>query len=164
MTTIQNPLVDLLKLTVGFDNAARQMLKLNTSESYPPYNIDKIECDGSAVGYRITIAAAGFREDQLNIRISKDNILTIHGTREDAAQILGNPEKREENGIVTSLHRGIGSRSFFRSFQLNSDLEVSETNLSNGLLTIDLRVKGPSDEPYRNIPIGKKTEKEFLAG
>jgi len=120
------------------------MRQTEGSESYPPYNIEKIDDDS----YRITVAVAGFSEDDIEI-ISHDDTLVIEGRIET-------DETAEEK---TFLHRGIAGRAFKRTFQLADHIKVSGASLVNGLLNVELVREVPEELKPRKIEIksgGKK--------
>ncbi|MGD0191653.1 MAG: Hsp20 family protein [Rhizomicrobium sp.] len=103
-------------------------------DGYPPYNIEQT----GEERIRITLAVAGFEEDQLTITI-EDNQLIIRGKQTEA------PDK-------TFLHKGIATRQFQRAFVLADGIEVAGADLRNGLLSIDLA--RPKSEPaVRTIEI-----------
>jgi HSP20 family molecular chaperone IbpA len=110
-------------LFLGFDHLEQMLERAskNTSDGYPPYNIEQI---GSA-GLRITLAVAGFTMDELQIT-QEDNQLVIRGRQADDSQ-----------GRVF-LHRGIAARQFQRAFVMAEGIEVRGAWLDNGLLHIDL--------------------------
>ncbi|WP_299373616.1 Hsp20 family protein [uncultured Kiloniella sp.] len=141
-------LTPLLRATVGFD---RMMNMLDASprpdtatSSYPPYNIEKI----AEHDYRITMAIAGFAQDELEITI-KENSLHVSGKKE-----------RDKNEEVTYLHRGIANRSFEKSFDLADHIKVTGANLENGLLVIELAREIPESKKPRTIPISNGDSKE----
>ena len=113
---------------LGFEELDRLVERTTKSgnEGYPPYNIEQV----SETAYRITVAVAGFSEDDLTITL-EDNQLGIQGRQ---------PEEREPR---TYLHRGIAGRQFQRSFVLADGVEVSAARLENGLLHVDLTRKQP---------------------
>ena len=117
----------LYRSTVGFDRMAslidRALSAENTSQSYPPYNIEKTGDDA----YRITLAAAGFSQDELSIE-SRESQVVISGAKAQA---------EPEEGVEV-LHRGIAARSFERRFQLADHVKVSGATLEHGLLHVDL--------------------------
>ncbi len=128
----------LFRSTVGFD---RMMNLLESSatgveDGYPPYNIEKVDADA----YRITMAVAGFGEDDLEIE-AKENTLQVSGKNAPSA---------DERAF---LHRGIAGRSFKRSFQLADHVKVSGASLENGLLHIDLVREIPEEMKPRTIAI-----------
>lgn len=141
-------LTPLLRATVGFDRMMN-MLDASTrpdtaTSSYPPYNIEKI----AEHDYRITMAIAGFAQDELEITI-KENSLHVSGKKE-----------RDKNEEVTYLHRGIANRSFEKSFDLADHIKVTGANLENGLLVIELAREIPESKKQRTIPISNGDSKE----
>ncbi len=129
----------LYRSTVGFDrlfNLIDGGAGFDTSTGYPPYNIERVDEDG----YEITIAIAGFAEDDIAIEV-KENALTITGKQsQDVA---------ERN----FLHQGIATRTFERRFQLADHVEVKGAKLENGLLTIELERVIPEALKPRRIEI-----------
>ena len=91
------------------------------SDGYPPYNIEHRSEDA----YRITLAVAGFAEDNLSITL-EDGHLVVRGKQ---------PEEGDDRMF---LHRGIAARQFQRSFVLADRVEVEGATLDHGLLHIDL--------------------------
>ena len=109
------------------------------NDGYPPYNIEQ---RGDA-SYRITLALAGFGEDDLSITL-ENNQLMIRGRQAEDAE-----------GRVF-LHRGIAARQFQRSFVLADGVEVSGAHLEHGLLHIDL-AREEAEAVVRQIPINART-------
>jgi molecular chaperone IbpA len=127
------------RATVGFDrlfNTLDRQFANSVSTSYPPYNIIQ-ENENS---YKIEIAVAGFREDEIDITV-KDYTLTV----------VGEQKRTEED--VTYLHKGISARSFTRSFTLGDHVEVKSATVQNGLLVIDLERVVPEEDKPKKIPI-----------
>lgn len=91
------------------------------NDGYPPYNIEQ----SAEHAYRITLAVAGFTEDDLSITV-EDNQLVIRGRQND-----------DDSGRVF-LHRGIAARQFQRSFVLADGVDVGGATIENGLLHVDL--------------------------
>lgn len=108
------------------------------NEGYPPYNIEQ----SSESSYRITLAVAGFREQDLSITLENSQ-LVIRGRQVD-----------ELDGRVF-LHRGIAARQFQRTFVLAEGVEVGGASMENGLLHIDLNRAIP-EAVVQNIEIKKK--------
>ena len=108
---------------LGFEQLERLMERTAKSDNngYPPFNIEQ---SGEA-SYRITLAVAGFAEDDLSITV-EDRQLVIRGRQAD-----------EDEGRVF-LHRGIAARQFQRSFVLAEGVEVTGASMENGLLHVDL--------------------------
>jgi HSP20 family molecular chaperone IbpA len=109
-------------LLLGFDHFERTLDRVTKSsaDGYPPYNIEQISEDG----LRITLAVAGFADDDLSVQI-EDNQLVIHG-------------KQKDDGGKVYLHRGIAARQFQRTFVLAEGIEVTSAEIDNGLLHVDL--------------------------
>jgi molecular chaperone IbpA len=128
----------LFRTAIGFDRLAHTLENAHRSDAggYPPYNI---ELTGEHQ-YRITMAVAGFEQDELDIEV-KDNILKVSGGR------------MPESGERTFLHRGIANRSFERSYQLADYVRVEGASLKNGLLHIDLVREIPEAMKPRRIEI-----------
>ena len=133
-------LTPLYRSTVGFDRLASVFDSLASADgdapTYPPYNIER----RGENEYRISMAVAGFGEDDLNIEV-KENSVTVRGERS---------EKSEETDY---LHRGIATRTFERRFQLADHVEVKGANLENGLLHIDLVRELPEAMKPRTVEI-----------
>jgi molecular chaperone IbpA len=126
--------------TVGFDRLF-DLLETGTrgdgGDGYPPFDIIR---DGED-SYRITIAVAGFRPDEIEI-VAQENQLTVTGKR------------GEETSAGQYLHRGIATRSFERRFQLADYVEVRSAEFDNGLLSIALQRVVPEAVKPRRIAIG----------
>jgi molecular chaperone IbpA len=118
-----------------FDAAARAASR---DASYPPYNIVKVGTDQ----YRITMAVAGFAEDELEL-VSQENVLMVRG------------KVKEPQEQVTYLHRGIGTRAFEHTFQLADYVQVKGARLQNGLLDIELVREVPDAKKPQKIAIGR---------
>ncbi|HET7850998.1 MAG TPA: Hsp20 family protein [Pseudolabrys sp.] len=131
-------LAPLYRSTVGFDRLFSMLDAFESAPGYPPYNIERTgEND-----YRISIAVAGFGENELSIE-AKENTLTIKGEKQ---------VKEESKGEV--LYQGIAARAFERVFQLADYVQVKGAALENGLLHVDLVREIPEAKRPRSIPIG----------
>lgn len=125
---------------LGFEQLERLLERTAKSgnEGYPPFNIEQT----SDYSYRITLAVAGFAENDLSITV-EDRQLVIRGRQTD------------ETEDRVFLHRGIAARQFQRSFVLADGVEVGEAIMENGLLHIDLsRAKPQSVVQTINIKKG----------
>lgn len=113
---------------LGFEQLERLLERSAKSgnEGYPPYNIEQT----SEVSYRITLAVAGFCEEDLAITV-EDRQLVIRGRQGDDC-----------DGRVF-LHRGIAARQFQRMFVLADGVDVGEAVMENGLLHVDLSRSRP---------------------
>ena len=129
----------LFRHTVGFDrlqHVAGSALKGQRSDSsFPPYNIEQMDDDG----YRISMAVAGFGENDLNVT-AKENTLVVSG-------------KLSESEESIYIHRGIAGRAFERHFELADHVKVTDANLIHGLLQIDLTRDVPEEKKARKILI-----------
>ena len=132
-------------LLLGFDDLERALDKVSKTgaDGYPPYNIERIVCDGGRPErLRITLAVAGFTRDELDVTVEESQ-LVIRGRQSD-----------EETRHY--LHRGIAARQFQRTFVLADGMEVMGADLKNGLLSIDL----VRPEPERIVKTIAITEHE----
>jgi molecular chaperone IbpA len=135
-------LTPLYRSTVGFDRLAQLMDSVLTNgdaaqPAYPPYNIEKT----GENAYRITIAVAGFTDDELSIE-----------SREGQLVVAGRKAKDEDEGRAY-LHRGIATRAFERRFQLAEYLSATAAKTANGLLHVDLVREVPEALKPRRIEI-----------
>ena len=127
--------------TVGFDrlfDLLENQARATTGENYPPFNIERRGEDA----YRITLAIAGFRSDDLDIT-AQQNLLTIVG------------KKRDEADGAEMLHVGIANRGFERRFELADFVRVANADLADGLLVIDLVREVPEAMKPKKIAVGK---------
>jgi HSP20 family molecular chaperone IbpA len=113
---------------LGFEDLDRLVERTAKAgnDGYPPFNIEQT----GPTSWRITLAVAGFSEDELAITVEA-NQLVIRGRQVEA-----------EDGRVF-LHRGIAARQFQRSYVLADGVEVTGARLDNGLLDIDLSRSEP---------------------
>lgn len=124
-------------LFLGFDTMEKTLERIaKANDGYPPYNIERLGADpqkGFAGGLRITLAVAGFSEDELDVT-TEENQLIIRGRQVD-------------QGEKDYLHRGIAARQFQRMFMLAEGMLVQGAVLKNGLLSVDVM----RPEPERMI-------------
>ena len=138
----------LYRSAVGFDRLAALLDAASRSEAptgYPPYNIETV----GENAYRIEIAAAGFKPEELNIE-AKENTLTVQGRK------TANDDARH------FLHRGLAERNFERRFQLADYVVVTGADLADGLLSISLERQLPEALKARRIEIA--TGKQQIEG
>lgn len=129
----------LYRSVVGFDRLAALLDQAATQDSasgYPPYNIERTDENA----YRIELAVAGFRPDELTIEV-KENLLTVTGRK------AANDDARK------FLHRGLAERNFERRFQLADYVIVTDAALDNGLLSVSLKRELPEALKPRTIAI-----------
>ncbi|MCV6823708.1 MULTISPECIES: Hsp20 family protein [Halocynthiibacter] len=124
---------------LGFDQLERLVERTAKSgnDGYPPFNIEQTS-DNS---YRITLAVAGFADDDLSITV-EDKQLVVRGRQSE-----------DSEGRIF-LHRGIAARQFQKSFVLAEGVEVGGAKTENGLLHIDLTRSVP-DSIVQTIKINK---------
>jgi molecular chaperone IbpA len=125
------------RTSIGFDHLfdlVDQSLRLEPEDNYPPCNIVRT----SENAYRISLAVAGFKPEQINVTVNQDT-LTITG--------------KAEQSQAEYLYRGIAGRSFERRFNLADYVQVKDCSLSDGLLQIELVREVPEAMKPRRIEI-----------
>ncbi len=140
----------LMQSAIGFDELFRMAENFGKGmeapdRAYPPYNIEKLGEDG----YRITMALAGFSEDEITISLEND-MLTVEGA----------VEVKQEEETKQFIHRGIATRSFVRKFQLADLIKVTGASFDKGLLHVDLVREIPEHKKPRTIAINTGTKAE----
>jgi len=135
MTKLSFPSHPLLQ---GFDRLERLLERTARAgtDGYPPFNIEVTDKNR----FRITLALAGFREEDLSITVEKRQLL-VHGQQQET-----------DKDARVFLHRGIAARQFQRAFALADGVDVAQARLEDGLLHIDLMRKEPEDI-VQTVPI-----------
>lgn len=131
----------LFRSSVGFDrvfNLLENAQRARSVNDWPPYDIVKTGEDS----YRISIAVAGFAQEDLDITF-QSNLVSVSG-------------KKQEASADDYLHRGIAGRPFEHRFELADHVRVNGADLSNGLLSIDLVREIPEALKPRKIDIQTK--------
>ena len=131
--------------TVGFDHLfdlLENKVRQNAGDNYPPFNIERRGDEE----YRITLAVAGFRPDDIDIT-AQQNLLTVQGRKRDDA-----PEGQ-------MLHVGIANRGFERRFELADHVRVENADMADGLLTIDLVREVPEAMKPKKIAVNGQSAK-----
>ena len=134
----------ITKFGIGFDNMFDDLMRVTAQQSntnYPPYNLVQISDDE----YLISIAVAGFGQDNLSVTKDK-NFLIVEGTH--AAETVENTDS-----TAVFLHKGISERSFRREFQLADHVEITNANLELGILSIHLKREVPEEMKPKTIAI-----------
>jgi molecular chaperone IbpA len=130
----------LYRSSIGFDRMGSLLDSALRSEKttvgYPPYDIE-VRSDDQ---YAITLAVAGFEQSELDIQVEK-GVLTVRG------------KKDEDKSVRNYLYQGIANRAFERKFNLADHVEVSEADLNNGLLTVNLVKEIPEAMKPKSISI-----------
>jgi molecular chaperone IbpA len=133
-------LAPLYRATVGFDQIAdlmdRVLTETASTNTYPPYNIEKTADDG----WRISIAVAGFADADLSVEV-RENALIVSA------------RKSEDDKGRKFLHRGIATRAFERRFHLADHVRVTGASHVDGMLHIDLVREVPEALKPRRIEI-----------
>ena len=127
--------------TVGFDRLfdfLENSARTDPVDNYPPFDLERVSDDR----YRITLAVAGFRRDEIDI-VARQNLLVISGRK---------AENRNKDGNY--LHMGIATRAFERRFELADFVRVEQAELQDGLLSIELVREIPEAMKPRKIDIG----------
>ena len=125
--------------TVGFDRLFEMLESggaAGGAEAYPPFNLEQESEDR----YRITLAVAGFAQDEIDIT-AQQNLLIVSG-------------RKQESEGRHYVHRGIANRSFERRFALGDYVQVKAAELRDGLLSIELVREIPEAMKPRKIEIG----------
>jgi len=131
-----------LNRAIGFDRIfnelERNFSNSRADNSYPPYNISKLD----DTHYVVEVAVAGFKETELDVEL-KEGMLTIRGE-----QVKSEPETE-----VDYLHKGISNRNFTRQFNLADTIEVRGATVQNGILAIALEQIIPEEKKPKKIEI-----------
>ena len=134
----------LYRSTIGFDRFADLFAQLEAKDgsqsSYPPFNIEKTSDDT----YRISIAAAGFSEDEIVIEYRQNQLV-----------VTAKKERTDDDSVF--LHRGIAQRGFLKKFQLADYVRVTDASFVDGLLHVNLRHELPEALRTRRIAISRVT-------
>ena len=128
-----------LPYSVGFDSLFEKLfdMDLDTSNTYPPYNIRKLDDNN----YIIEMALAGFNKDNIEIELANGE-LTVKSKKKD------NSEKD-----VNLIHQGISLRSFVRKFTLSDEIIVKNAEMKDGMLTVKLEKFIPENKKPKLISI-----------
>lgn len=108
---------------LGFDNFEERIDRLQrAADGYPPYNIERVQTEDGAERILISVAVAGFSQNELEVQV-EDNQLQLRG-------------KQKDDPGRDYLHRGIAARQFQRSFLLADGMQVLDATLGHGMLVI----------------------------
>lgn len=135
----------IARFGVGFDtmfNRLEEIMRTNAQQSqtnYPPYNVIRYSEDK----YTIEIAVAGFKEGDISIEVT-NNQLTVIGKQVEVV---------DTDRVIEYVHRGISSRSFERVWTLAEHVEVIGARQEDGILSIDLERKVPEEKKPKSIAI-----------
>jgi molecular chaperone IbpA len=129
---------DLNRFAVGYEPTFRVLdhIRHNSNQGFPPYDLEKI----SDTEFRLSMAVAGYSAEDLEIT-EHDGVLTVTG-------------RVQKDDARTFLHKGIAGRNFTRTFYLDQYVYVTDSDLNNGVLTINFRKEIPEALKPRKIAIG----------
>jgi len=135
-----NTVMDLFKdpFFIGIDrelNRFRNASEMAAKQSYPPYNLIKIDDDN----YMLTLAVAGFTKKEVEVTLN-NGTLTITG-------VISEDDDHEY------LHKGIALRKFTRTFALGEYMEVVSAEMDNGMLYVSVRREIPEEKKPKQITI-----------
>jgi molecular chaperone IbpA len=134
--------------TVGFDRLFDMLESsglANGSENYPPFDLIK----SGDNEYRIELAVAGFRPDEIDIT-AQQNVLVVSGRRKEESEAKG----------ADYIYRGIANRSFERRFALADHIQVTGADMKDGLLAIDLVREIPEAMKPKKIEVGGSRQRQ----
>jgi molecular chaperone IbpA len=137
----------LSRFGIGFDrmfDLLDGVMQADTAQTYPPYDIEKT----GENAYRISLAVAGFRPDELSIT-TEPNLLVVAGEKAE-------PKEKQY------LHRGIAAADFERQFTLADHVKVAGASLDQGMLTIDLVHEVPEEMKPRRIAIANGNQPKTI--
>jgi len=139
----------LYKMSVGFDKLFDDFFdapSLPAATGYPPYNVARLTTEEGNVSYEVTMACAGFTEQDIDIVVEK-NQLKITGKSGVLAE--------EAGSTVEYIHKGIAERNFQRSFKLADHVEVEKAILKDGILKVVLVQHVPEELKPKHIAINQ---------
>lgn len=129
--------------TIGFDRLFDELSRgVNQTNHFPPHNIVKED----ETNYKIELAVAGYADEWLEVSLN-DGTLTVKTID-------------VETNAPEYIHKGITSKHFSKDFTLSEDVIVSDVNLVNGILTVNLIRIVPEEKKPRVIPIN--ADKQLL--
>ena len=130
------------RTAIGFDRLFDMLESAgqqSQGDNYPPFNLERLAEDR----YRITLAVAGFKSDEIDIT-AQQNLLVVAGRKSEESA----------NDRAAFLHLGIANRNFERRFELADFVRVERADLADGLLTIELVREIPDAMKPRKIAVG----------
>ena len=120
---------------IGFQPNVQTWTHVTKQETYPPYNVIKVDDET----YRVDLALAGF--DKKDVEVTVDN----------GSLIIKGEVLTEETG--EALHKGIATRKFTRSFALGEFMEVTAAEFKNGMLAVTVERIVPEEKKPKTIKI-----------
>jgi molecular chaperone IbpA len=149
MTSNSLALLNQLRpMSVGFNDiferfeamlGSNPTLNRGFTANYPPYNIIQVG-EGE---YLVQVALAGFKKEDISVTVS-EGYLTI----ENSPVEVGTADDDSR-----TIHKGISTRWFKRSFTIADDVDVTGAELADGLLTITMVKQLPEAPEVQVIDI-----------
>lgn len=119
----------------SFDNFGRNLLLYDWNTAFDDFggffqdvNFPKYNVVSTEDGMELEIALAGYAKDDINVKLSPDNILSVSST-------AVKPIKSEDR---TYLKHGIAARDFSIEYNIGEKLKVGDITFENGMLIIPL--------------------------
>lgn len=143
------------RATIGFDQLFTELDRTFTNsvnQGYPPYNIVKVDEDN----YEIELAVAGFRMEELNITLDRDQLIIEGDPTFKEFPDEAHVEWKQSEDPKHFLHKGIANRTFIRTFKIAEHMEVKGASLELGILKITLERDVPEELQPKKIAITYK--------
>lgn len=143
------------RATIGFDQLFSELDRTfanSVNTGYPPYNIVKVDEDN----YEIELAVAGFRMEELNITLDRDQLIIEGDPTFKEFPDEAHVEWKQSEDPKHFLHKGIANRTFIRTFKIAEHMEVKGASLELGILKITLERNVPEELQPKKIAINYK--------
>ena len=111
---------DIDKTSIGLNEWFSKQLTSTEDVNYPPYNLVKVDENT----YTLELALAGFSSKEVKA-YTESGQLFVEASKDDVVE-------REY------VHRGLALRSFKRAWTLSEDVEVSNVEFVDGILSVVL--------------------------
>ena len=108
--------------------------------------VPKIDFSETDKAYIVEAELPGVKEKDVDISLSKEGILTIHGKRETTQ------EQKERN--YYRLERTYGSFERAIALPADCDADKAKAEFNNGILTLHIPKKEPSASEVKKIKVG----------
>ena len=123
---------------IGFNRELDRLSHIHreaTHQSYPPYNLVKIDEDT----YKLSLAIAGFSKSEVEVSVDNGSLIIKGEKTEEASQEV--------------LHKGIATRKFTRTFALGEYMEVDRAEMADGILDVFVERNIPEEKKPKTIKI-----------
>jgi molecular chaperone IbpA len=137
MSVLHKEMLD--NYTIGFGPLFTQLAEicLQSSNNYPPHNIAKIDENN----FKLVFAVAGWAKSELTVKFA-EGMLRVAGKKHDF------PKNNKD-----IIYRGIAERDFYKRFRLGEHIEVVDSELADGILTVNLKRELPENKQPKTIAI-----------